>query len=88
MSPDKYARLPTSIEFYDIATGWTFVRDRVKYSVQWQVYEDNTLIAEGEGTDGRRLVSNDDVATSYLRTFLDLLDAGSLKPLSERNLSS
>ena len=57
---DKSVAHPTSIEFNDITTGWTFLRDRVRHGKRWEIYEDNTLIAEGEETEGRRLVSNKD----------------------------
>jgi hypothetical protein len=46
----------------------------VDRSSQWQMFEDNRMIAEGHWKIGTRLASDADVITGYLRTFLRMLD--------------
>jgi hypothetical protein len=72
------ATVPPTIEFNDLHVGESHIIDRVRPAKLWKVYEDNTLIAEGNGPAGTREVTIASVRTPYLRRFLALLDDGVL----------
>lgn len=71
--PSHPGRVSGSTEMSSPALGHSHLADVVFASDDWQVYEDELLIAKGQGRKGEVLIAVDSIKTGYLQTFAKLL---------------